>query len=78
MNQSEQSIRRIVDELQQLPEEYLESVYTIVSTLRANLPANTTQKESPQPEQSPFIDETERVREQTRDIPGRREDQYFT
>ena len=77
MKDKEENIRRIVDELHQLPEPYLENVYEIVRTLRANLPSPEDQSSAP-PESPPFVDEIERVREQSRDVPGRREDQHFT
>lgn len=72
----EETIRRITDELQQLPEAELEKVYNTVRTLRTNLP-DTSSEEDTQSKNLPFVDEIERVQEQSRDLPGHQEDQHF-
>ena len=78
MRNKEDSIHRIIEELQRLPEPYLKSVYEIVRTMRTNLPALSPQQKGPPAEPPPFIDEIERVKEQSHDVPGRKGDQYFT
>ena len=77
MSYQEETIQQIVNELQQLPESYLGNVYEIVRTLRAQIPPSADH----QPDQSeppPFVDEIDRVQEQSQSIPGRRNDQYFS
>lgn len=76
MNHREESIHRIVEELRQLPEAYLDNVYEIIRTLRSQLPAS----EIPLEDSSPpaFVDEIEQVQKQSRTIPGRPSDRSFT
>ena len=70
----EKLISQIVDDLQQLPEHYLKNIYKVVHLLRTRLPEDTAQHEPP-----PFVDETERVKEQTRDLPEQgKDDRHFT
>ena len=70
----EKIISQIVDDLHQLPEHYLKNIYEVVHLLRTRLPEDTAQPESP-----PFVDEIERVKEQTRDLPGHQEgERHFT
>ena len=77
MKNQEESIRQIVEELHQLPEAYLDNVYEIVRTLRINLSPTSSPRSTDQREPRPFVDEIERVKEQSRDIPGQQEDQYL-
>ena len=76
MSQPEEVIRRIIRELRQLPEPYLENVYEIVHTLRINLPEVPTQPVH-QPQDLPFVDDIETVKDQSRNTPERSGDQHF-
>lgn len=77
MSYQEENIRRITEELYQLPEQYLENVYAIIHTLRTSLPA-TPEQPAALPGQQPFVDEIERVQQQSRSIPGRTSGSSFT
>ncbi len=74
----EETIRRINEDLQQLPEEYVAIVSGVVERLRAQLTSDKASKSADQSEPLPFVDEIERVREQSRREPGWGEDQQFT
>jgi hypothetical protein len=69
----EETIRRIHEDLQQLPEEYVAIVSGVVERLRAQLMNDNALKRPDQPEAPPFVDEIERVQEQS----GRGDDQHF-
>ena len=69
MNSQSEAIDRIINELEQLPEAYLENVYEIVRTLRKNLPTTVHQGVG-LPKHGPFVDEIERVQEQSRKVQG--------
>ena len=71
----EEIIRRIHEDLQQLPDDYLTIVRETVERLRAQLTNDNTLKRSDQPEAPPFVDEIERVREQSGRGAGRMDDQ---
>ena len=65
-------IRRITNELGHLSASDLEKVHEQIRQLRER---PTDEAPSSQP---PFVDEIERVKEQTRDIPGTDEEKHFT
>ncbi len=64
----EETIRRINEHLQQLPEEYLTVVCEVVERLRVQFTNDKASK--PANQTLPFVDEIERVREQSRRGPG--------
>lgn len=68
----EKAIRQITDELKTLSEPDLKAVQEQVRALRKK----STDKDFPP--QPPFIDEIERVEEQTRGLPGARDNPQFT
>ena len=73
----EETIRRINEDLQQLPEEYLVVVREVVERLRAQLANDGASEQVDQSEPLPFVDEIERVKEQSRQVLGGGNDQQF-
>lgn len=78
MNARETLIHQITKELAHLPEEDLSILYGIAQRLRAQLTRDKPSEQADQPEALPFVDEIDRVREQSRQVPGQNEDQQFT
>ena len=77
MEDQEKIIHKIVNDLHQLPVPYLENIYQVVHLLRTKL-SDTASEEVPQPKNLPFVDEIDKVREQSRNVQGRQEDQYLS
>lgn len=75
MNTQKTLIDRITDELPQLPEEDLNLIYRLIERLGGQ---RTKDQPSAQTGSLPFVDEIERVKEQSRQVPGRDGDQQFT
>ena len=78
MDARETLIHRITQELHQLPEEYLDTIFRVVDRMRTQLTNGESSEQATPPEAFPFVDEIERVREQSRRKPGRGEDRQFT
>ena len=74
----EETIRRINESLQELPEDYVAVVGSLVERLRAQFTKDESSEPADQPETLPFVDEIERVREQSRRGSGPDEDRQFT
>lgn len=70
-------IDRINQKLPQLPEEHLDIVYRLVQRLGSLVTNDKASEQVDQAEALPFVDEIERVKEQSRRVPGRGEDQHF-
>ncbi len=73
MKTREALINGITRELQQLPEEYLHTVFSVVARMRTQLERGKPIERTTQPGAGPFVDEIERVKEQS----GRGDDQQF-
>ncbi|MGB3778449.1 MAG: hypothetical protein WA960_08815 [Tunicatimonas sp.] len=78
MDGREALIERITRELHQLPEEYLDTIFSVVDRMRAQLTNGESSEPVTPPEALPFVDEIERVREQSRREPRPGEDRQFT
>ena len=74
----EETIRRINENLQQLPEDYVAVVGSLVEQLRAQFAKDAPSEPTGQSETLPFVDEIERVREQSRRGLGPDEERQFT
>lgn len=73
----EETIRRINEDLKHLPEPFLGNLYEAIGRLRRKIAKEGEQK-VPSSEPLPFVDEIERVKEQSRNTPGRADDPHFT
>lgn len=72
----EETIDRIVAELHRLPEPFITNLHQVIRMLREQHEAEGAQPDTPT---APWVDEVERVKEQTRNVPGQTsDDQYFT
>lgn len=70
-------IDQITQELHQLPDDYLGTVFSVVERMRAQLTKDKPSEPTTRPGSIPFVDEIERVREQSRRGAGSGEDQQF-
>ncbi len=78
MEARETLIERITRELRRLPEDYLETVFSVVARMGTQLRKDKPSEQTNQPKTLPFVDEIEQVREQSRRGAGPDGDRQFT
>lgn len=78
MKSKEILIRKIVEELKNIPDDYLKNVYEIIHTVRENVPARKLKKKSDEEIWDKVIDEIHQVREQHNKALNKKLDQLFT
>lgn len=78
MKTKEKLIREIVEELKNIPDDYLKNVYEIIHTLRVNVPARKAKHKSDEEIWDQVIDEIHQVREQQNKELNDKLDRLFT
>jgi hypothetical protein len=78
MKSKEILIRKIVEELKNIPDDYLKNVYEIIHTVRENVPARKLKKKSDEAIWDQVLDEIHQAREQQNRELNDKLDRLFT